>query len=89
MTPMRRRLDDGHPLATWDDLCLALGGAPTSFTGHLLDLCAKANVTQDNLRRLALGFPRQLAAYRLWLERGGTGLTAGDLYDHLDMIKDA
>jgi hypothetical protein len=57
-------LPAGHPVVTFRDLCLALRGDETSFTGDLLRLIAKAD--PGNRHQLRLAFPRQVAAWEAW-----------------------
>lgn len=53
-----------HPVASWDDLCLFLGGSADSFTGQLLGLVAKAD--PGNLHRLRAVFPVGVRAWECW-----------------------
>jgi hypothetical protein len=80
MTPasasMMGALPDDHKVHLWHELCLALGGSPDSFTGLLLSLIEKAD--PGNLARLRAGFPRQVAAWEIWMTDAAT-LTAGEL----------
>ena len=39
-------------------------GRSTSFSGHLFDLCAKAD--RFNLGRIAAGFPLEVIAFKQW-----------------------
>ena len=57
-------LPDDHPVDTHQDLCLALRGDTTSFTGDLLRLIAKAD--PGNRARLRAGFPVHVAAWEVW-----------------------
>jgi hypothetical protein len=57
-------LPEDHPVHSWHDLCLFLGGDVTSFTGKLLELIAKADSV--NKERLALAFPREVRAWGMW-----------------------
>ena len=82
----RSALPDDHPVNTWHELCLALGGDATSFTGHLLALIEKAD--PGNRARLRAGFPRQVAAWEIWAAAGGQGLTAGVLTAALEAVPD-
>jgi hypothetical protein len=57
---------DDRPIdATWD-LAVFLGGSHDSFTGKLLELIAKAQATPENMGRLELAFPREVAAWKTW-----------------------
>lgn len=60
----------------WDDLCLFLNGARTSFTGKLLELIQKAD--PGNRAKLAAVYPREVAAWREWMLHD-TSLTAAQL----------
>jgi hypothetical protein len=71
-----------HPVATFHELCLFLGGSPDSFTGGLLTLIGKAD--PDNLPRLRLGFPAAVAAWQIWRQRAP--LTARELYDAVHCV---
>jgi hypothetical protein len=54
-----------RPCGSWEDLCLFLDGSPTSFTGMLLTLIAKAD--PGNRARLRAEFPRHVAAWETWV----------------------
>lgn len=73
----RSVLPDDHPVRTWDHLVMALGGAPTSFTGQLLTLLAKAD--PGNRERLRQGFPVEVAAWEIW-HLAREPLTVAQLY---------
>lgn len=60
------------------ELCLALGGDETSFTGGLLRLIAKAD--PGNLHRLSQGFPGHVVAFLTW-RAAAPDITAGELAD--------
>jgi len=83
---MRSALPADHKVETWHELCLALGGDMTSFTGVLLCLIAKAD--PGNRARLRQGFPKHVAAWEMWTERGGAGLTSGELEAALRAVPD-
>lgn len=83
---MRSVLPDDHKVQTWHELCLALGGDVTSFTGHLLALIEKAD--PGNRARLRAGFPRHVAAWEIWAASGGQGLTSGILKAALAVVPD-
>jgi hypothetical protein len=53
-----------RPCGSWQELCLFLNGSPTSFTGMLLTLIAKAD--PGNRARLRAEFPRHVAAWETW-----------------------
>jgi hypothetical protein len=57
-----------RPAGTWHELCLFLGGSPSSFTGQLLELVAKAD--PGDRERLREAFPRQVAALEALREIG-------------------
>lgn len=57
-------LPDDRLVVTHEDLCLALGGDTTSFTGDLLRLIAKADPSNRHLLRA--GFPRHVAIWEIW-----------------------
>lgn len=57
-------LPDDYPVRTWEDLCMALGGAPDSFTGRLLELAAKAD--PGNRDRLRSAFRVQVTMWEAW-----------------------
>lgn len=61
---------------THHDLCLALGGDDTSFTGDLLRLIAKADPA--NRARLMLAFPGIVVAWEHWT-RKAPHITAGQI----------
>lgn len=61
----RSALGPDQLVSSTDDLALVLGGAPSSFTGHLLRLYAKAD--PGNRARLAAVFPYEAIAYETWL----------------------
>jgi hypothetical protein len=70
------KVPPGMELTTYAELALALGGSEDSFTGQLLLLIAKAD--PGNRARLRAGFPRDVAAWELWMASGGH-MTAGEL----------
>lgn len=72
-------------LATHAHLALALGGSEDSFTGDLLRLIAKAD--PGNRARLRRGFPKQVAAWELWME-AAPEITAGGLASVLLSVPD-
>jgi len=82
---LRSALPDDHPLATYADLALALGGSEDSFTGDLLRLIAKAD--PRNRARLRAGFPLQVAAWEIWMG-AAPHITAGELADEFAHIPD-
>lgn len=82
---MRSVLPADHKVETWHELCLALGGDVTSFTGDLLRLIAKAD--PGNRARLRAGFPKHVAAWEIWTEQSGT-LTSGELESALRAVPD-
>jgi hypothetical protein len=82
---VKSALPDDHKVETWQELCLALGGADDSFTGHLVTLIAKADPA--NRARLRAGFPKQVAAWERWVEASGR-LTVADLYAALATVPD-
>jgi hypothetical protein len=61
---------------THHDLCLHLGGDPTSFTGDLLRLIAKAD--PGNRAALRLAFPVHVATWETWMTGQGQ-LTSAEL----------
>lgn len=65
-----------HPVRTFEDLCLFLGGDVTSYTGLLLTLIGKAD--QGNLAKLRAVYPREVAARSLWM-RSDASLPASEL----------
>jgi hypothetical protein len=74
-----------HPITTYAELALALGGSEDSFTGQLLALIAKAD--PGNRSRLRKGFPRHVAAWELWMFGGIVqSLTAGELAATLEKL---
>jgi hypothetical protein len=82
---MRSVLPGDHKVETWHELCLALGGDLTSFTGDLLRLIAKAD--PGNRARLRAGFPKHVAAWEMWEQRSGL-LTSGELHAALATVPD-
>jgi hypothetical protein len=85
MSTPRSVLPAGHKVQTWHELCLALGGDATSFTGDLLRLIQKAD--PGNRARLRAGFPKHVAAWEIWQESSGT-LTSGELHAALGAVPD-
>jgi hypothetical protein len=83
---MRSVLPDNHKVETWHELCLALGGDVTSFTGDLLRLIAKAD--PGNRARLRAGFPKHVAAWEAWQAADPGALTAGELQAALRAVPD-
>lgn len=75
---IRSALPRDHKVDDHRELCLALGGDETSFTGDLLRLIAKAD--PGNLARLAQGFPGHVVAFLTW-RANAPELTAGELVD--------
>jgi hypothetical protein len=69
-------MPDDMPVATHHDLCLALGGDDTSFTGDLLRLIAKAD--PGNRARLGSAFPLHVTAWGIWMHMA-PHITAGQL----------
>ena len=59
------RLPDSHSLASWEFLCIYLGGSSTSFTGRLLELAAKAD--PGNRSALRRAFPVEVMAWECWV----------------------
>jgi hypothetical protein len=82
---MRSVLPDDHKVETWHELCLALGGDVTSFTGDLLRLIGKAD--PGNRARLRAGFPKHVAAWEMWTGSAVT-LTSGQLHSALAAVPD-
>jgi hypothetical protein len=82
---MRSALPDDHKVQTWHELCLALGGDLTSFTGDLLHLIEKAD--PGNRARLRAGFPEHVAAWEIWRVQSAT-LTSGELQAALAAVPD-
>ena len=81
---------DGMHLDDWDRLVLACGGQPpgrdgggASFTGRLLELFQHAD--PRNKARLAMAYPREAAAFSLWVTRA-PAITAGELRAAIDGI---
>lgn len=72
-------LPDDHVVESFQDLCLALRGDATSFTGDLLRLIAKAD--PGNRARLRAGFPVHVAAWEAWAGADPTDppMTAAEL----------
>jgi hypothetical protein len=58
-----------HLVVTFGDLCLALNGDETSFTGDLLRLVQKAD--RKNRELLRAGFPVHVAMWEIWIEIDG------------------
>lgn len=85
MPVIRSVLPDDHPVSTWHELCLALGGDVTSFTGDLLHLIAKAD--PGNRARLRAGFPQHVAAWEMWTE-ADPPMTAGELAANIAHVPD-
>ena len=83
---MKNVLPDDHPVKTWHELCLALGGDVTSFTGDLLRLIEKAD--PGNRARLRAGFPKHVAAWEMWQASPDGGLTAAQLLAALASVPD-
>jgi hypothetical protein len=63
--PAAERVWDDIPISEPGQLAEFLGGSATSFTGMLLTLIAKAD--PQNMMRLELAFPRQVAAWHTWM----------------------
>lgn len=85
MTRIVGALDADTKITSYAELALALGGSGDSFTGQLLLLVAKAD--PGNRARLRRGFPRQVAAWEMWME-AAPHLTAGGLADALATVPD-
>lgn len=64
LPPNTGALPPDDVVGSFEVLCLLLGGSPTSFTGQLLALIAKAD--PGNRYRLRQGFPREVLAWELW-----------------------
>lgn len=65
MSPRPSALPLEAPVESIGHLALALGGMESSFTGQLLHLIPKGDPV--NRARLALAFPREVAAYETWM----------------------
>lgn len=63
-----RTCDPDRQLDGLGDLALFLGGSEDSFTGKLLALIAKAQSTPANMAALEQGFPREVTAWRAWMQ---------------------
>jgi hypothetical protein len=86
MSTPKSVLPDDHPVSTWDDLVLFLGGSPDSFTGLLLHLIAKAD--PGNRARLRAGFPKHVAAWEMWQAFPAGGLTSAQFQAALASVPD-
>jgi hypothetical protein len=73
---------DDMKVATSGHLALVLGGDETSFTGDLLHLIGRAD--PDNLRRLTLAFPREVALWQLWQRLGPPAPTFRQMHAFAD-----
>lgn len=56
-----------EPMHGIGDLAIALGGSESSFTGEVLLLIAKAQMSPENLAALRMAFPQLVQAYDLWM----------------------
>ena len=83
---MKSVLPVDHKVQTWHELCLALGGDLTSFTGDLLRLIATAGA--GNRSRLRAGFPKHVAAWEMWQASPDGGLTSAQLHAALASVPD-
>lgn len=81
-TAYPKALAPGDIVHSLGDLSLFLGGDRTSFTASLLALIAKAQGTPLNFNRLALVFPRHVAAWVMW--QAMAPISAADLARMLD-----
>jgi hypothetical protein len=73
---------DSLPVTTTGQLALFLGGSADSFTGKLLMLIEKGG--PENLPRLELAFPREVAAWRTWHAISSPAPTFGELREALE-----
>ncbi|OHV46632.1 hypothetical protein BBK14_01935 [Parafrankia soli] len=78
---------DDHPLDSTDDVALALGGSPTSWTADVLRILAKSDPIR--LAALTVALPWYAYAYLWWRQARTVTPTAGELLAEMRRVEGA